>query len=138
MNPIIKKYAAVIIDNSGRYLIAKDKDESFWKNVGGQAEQNESPEDCLKREIKSELDCEVIGEPEYYFSCPITPRASHPDLKVEIILYKAQIAGTPTPSGETGEIHWLTKSEFLENKFEVTQQLKDFIIPKLIEDGLLK
>jgi len=67
----ILKYAAVIIDDRGRFLIAKDKEETFWKNVGGKPEKGESPEQCLAREIAEELDVQVINSPEFYFECPL-------------------------------------------------------------------
>jgi 8-oxo-dGTP diphosphatase len=134
----IIKYAAVIVDEIGRYLIVKDKQETFWKNVGGKPEVNETPESCLTRELFEELGVTVKGIPKYYFSCPITQAANNPNLTVEIILYSIEIEGIPKPSSEIGEIHWLTKEEFLQNKYLLTSQLTDFIVPKLIHDTFLK
>jgi 8-oxo-dGTP pyrophosphatase MutT (NUDIX family) len=134
----IIKYAAVIIDNQGRYLIVKDKEDNFWKNVGGKQLPAESPEDCLKREIEEELNVQVSKTPEYYFSCPTTPTASDPTKTVQIILYKVDIIGTPIPTSEVGNIHWLTKGEVHQRKLNLTQQIRDYIVPKLLEDNLLK
>ncbi|PID77777.1 MAG: hypothetical protein CSB21_03525 [Deltaproteobacteria bacterium] len=52
--------------NNGNILIAKRKKspfKNFWEFPGGKIEKNESPELCLKREIKEELsvDIEIIS-----------------------------------------------------------------------------
>lgn len=61
-NKIIDVTAAVI-RRDGKYLIAKrEKNDTFgglWEFPGGKIESGESPEECLKRELKEELDIEV-------------------------------------------------------------------------------
>lgn len=135
MKPDITKCAAVII-REGKYLILKDDKDSFWKNVGGKIERDESPEECLKREVQEELGVKVIGEPEYYFSTPITETESGPKRTLVIHLYKAEIGKEPT-AAIGSEIHWLSKVEFENGEIVLASQIEDYILPRLIEDKLV-
>ena len=58
----IEVTAAVIVQD-GQYLITRRLDEShqggLWEFPGGKRENNESLKDCLRREIKEELDLEI-------------------------------------------------------------------------------
>lgn len=73
----IKDVAAGIIQKEGLILIArrgpKEKLAGFWEFPGGKREQNETIEQCLIRELKEELDIEVVtngilGESDYHYS----------------------------------------------------------------------
>lgn len=52
-----------IIENSGRVLCAQRSEMMplplKWEFPGGKTEDNESPEECLKREIREELGIEI-------------------------------------------------------------------------------
>lgn len=63
---MIKVTAAVMV-NDGMLLIAKRKSTgrlpNLWELPGGKVEPNETPQECLQREIKEEFDIDVsIGE----------------------------------------------------------------------------
>jgi len=65
-NRIIKVTAAIFV-NDGMLLIAKRKPTArlpnLWEFPGGKIEPNETPEACLKRELKEEFDVDVtVGE----------------------------------------------------------------------------
>lgn len=55
---------AAIIQNKGKILIArrppKDKLAGKWEFPGGKIELGETPEECLRREIKEELNIEIL------------------------------------------------------------------------------
>ena len=58
---------AAILKNNGRLLIAQGKATgklpNKWEFPGGKVESGETPEDCLKREIKEEFNIDVfVGE----------------------------------------------------------------------------
>lgn len=59
LSPRLEAVAAAIIDSDNRILIGKRPKgkpmEGYWEFPGGKIEENESPEDALKREIKEEL-----------------------------------------------------------------------------------
>lgn len=58
------KVAAAIILKESKVLIAKRASHKtlagFWEFPGGKIEPDETPEDCLKRELHEELDIEII------------------------------------------------------------------------------
>jgi 8-oxo-dGTP diphosphatase len=60
---LVKVTAAVLVQN-GRLLIAKRKPNLklayFWELPGGKVEAGETPETCIRRELKEEFDIEVI------------------------------------------------------------------------------
>ena len=63
---IIKVTAAIFV-NDGMLLIAKRKPTArlpnLWEFPGGKVEPNETPRECLKRELKEEFDIDVsVGE----------------------------------------------------------------------------
>ncbi len=63
---MVKVTAAVLVDN-GRVLIARRKPTlklaDMWEFPGGKIEGNETPEACLRREMKEEFDIDVtVGE----------------------------------------------------------------------------
>ncbi len=69
-NQVVRKnIAAAIIEKDGRFLIAqRAKDDSLkglWEFPGGKVENNESLEDCLRRELYEELNIHATVA-EYY------------------------------------------------------------------------
>ena len=76
---MIKRVAAAIIEKNGRILIAQRKLGSSlggrWEFPGGKLESEETPEQCLKRELKEELGIE-IRETE------LTPHISHSNVDI--------------------------------------------------------
>lgn len=64
------RVAAGVLIHEGKVLISKRRaDDSFggyWEFPGGKLENGESERDCLKREMKEELDIEVSVRPRFY------------------------------------------------------------------------
>ena len=71
---MIKVTAAVIV-HEGMLLIAKRKSTArlpnLWELPGGKVEPDETPEECLKREIKEEFDISVTVGKHLYRECVI-------------------------------------------------------------------
>lgn len=63
----MKKVSAGIVCRNGKILICQRPEgkslAGFWEFPGGKLEEGESLQDCLKRELKEELDIEVaVGD----------------------------------------------------------------------------
>jgi 8-oxo-dGTP diphosphatase len=59
----MKRVAAGILIKDGRFLIARRKQDQshagLWEFPGGKIEENETPQECLERELKEELGIKV-------------------------------------------------------------------------------
>ncbi|MFG6097955.1 A/G-specific adenine glycosylase [Leptothoe sp. ISB3NOV94-8A] len=101
---------AVIHDNDGRILIDRRKQEGLlgglWEFPGGKIEPNESFEECVKREIKEELDIDIEVNDRL-----ITVDHAYSHFKVTLNVFNCNhISGEPKPI-ECDEIKWVTLDE---------------------------
>ncbi len=85
--PVLVRVTGAIMEENGRIMIAKRKSGSHlagkWEFPGGKIEAGESPEDCLKREIKEELAITVrvgafLGSSIYHYD----------HLSIELLAYR--------------------------------------------------
>jgi len=119
-NPIPHKHigVAVIWGDDGRILIDRRPPKGLlggmWEFPGGKIESGESVTDCIRREIKEELDIDIeVGEH------LITVEHAYTHFKVSLNVYHCHyVSGEPKPL-ECDEIRWVTLDE-----------LDDFPFPK--------
>jgi A/G-specific adenine glycosylase len=107
---------AVITDSDGKILIDRRKQEGLlgglWEFPGGKIEPGESEEDCVKREIKEELDIEIEVSTKL-----ITIEHAYTHFKVTLNVFNcAYLTGEPKPL-ECDEIRWVTLAEISEYPF---------------------
>jgi len=101
---------AAVIERSGRILIARrkkgDRMEGKWEFPGGKLEGNESPEECLCRELHEEFGIEAeIGD--FLLSSP--HEYSH--LKIELLAFRATYISGDFNLNDHDEIRWVLPSE---------------------------
>ena len=107
---------AVITDEQGNVLIDRRKQEGLlgglWEFPGGKIEPGEAVEDCVRREIKEELDIEIeVGDR------LITIEHAYTHFKVTLNVFNCtHISGEPKPL-ECDEIKWVTLDEIDEYPF---------------------
>ena len=108
--PIIVTAGVVVRD--GKVLVAKRKKgshlEGLWEFPGGKLEPNESPEECLARELKEELGVGVrvgkVQEVVYH---------RYPEKNVLLLFYACELVdGEPQPL-DVEEMAWVTPTELL-------------------------
>ncbi|HET6466415.1 MAG TPA: (deoxy)nucleoside triphosphate pyrophosphohydrolase [Nitrospiria bacterium] len=108
--------AAAVIIRDGRCLITQRLETSplggLWEFPGGKRHPDESLEDCLRRELKEELDITVrVGEEIKVIQHP------YPDYTVRLHFFRcAMIAGTPRTLGNQA-YRWVLISELSQFAF---------------------
>lgn len=128
----------VLSEDSARFLVCEKYPENVTSDFimpGGQF-QEASVEECLKNEIREELDCEVDFSTLTYINEYTDVASGRPDRDVSIKLYSGSLIGTPTPSTEVKEIHWIGKEAA--GDMRVSPIIRNKIIPDLVDRGLLK
>jgi 8-oxo-dGTP diphosphatase len=110
----ITKVTAAILLKDNKIIIAKrgpnDRLANKWEFPGGKVETNETPEQCLKREMKEEFDIDVsVGE---YLGSSIY---NYSHMSIELMAYRAY--------WENGEIDLKDHDDF---KWISIEQLADF------------
>lgn len=107
----MKKVTAAIIEKEGKVLIAKrkkgDKLENKWEFPGGKIECNETPEECLKRELKEELgiECEIKD-----YVC--SSKFSYEHISIELMAYRVSYISGIFVLKAHDEIKWITLSDY--------------------------
>lgn len=108
--------AAGVIVEDGRCLITKRLDDShqggLWEFPGGKREDDETLAECLRREIKEELDLEIeVGR------CLKTVRYVYAFLTVDLHFFRCTVlSGTPAAlSSQT--FLWVTPDELANYPF---------------------
>jgi 8-oxo-dGTP diphosphatase len=106
----MRQVTAALIRNGREILIAqRGRDKRFgrqWEFPGGKVRPNESPEECLQREIKEELNLEVRVEQHV---CTI--HHSYPDFDIDLVAFWCSIVGGEVRLAEHEQIRWITLAE---------------------------
>jgi len=119
-----------VIIEDGKLLLIKD-DDNLYKILGGKVEFGESLEDACNREVKEEINGEII-----LLKKLSTLTIDRPDkfLTIELHHFLAKLKNKDLKPGyEVDEIKWLNIDDIREGKYEVTPNIKS-----LIERGEIK
>ena len=133
-----KIYLLVLNDDRTKLLAVQKYPQNVTADYimpGGQFDE-ESVEECLRNEIKEELDCEVdFSTTLKYIGEYVDVAAGRPDRNVSIKLYSANIIGTPKSSTEVQYLHWIGKED-KDNEL-VSPIIRNKIIPDLVKRKIL-
>lgn len=126
---------AGIIRKDDKILIAQRKKKTLrsyalqgkWEFPGGKLEENESPEEGLRRELQEELNIDVkVGK---FFTESIH---SYPNLKVDILAYTVEYVKGSLKLTSHSQVKWVKISELSEYEFVEADRP---IVKKLLETG---
>jgi mutator protein MutT len=119
--------AAAVIEQSDRFLVTRRQAgvqlAGYWEFPGGKCEPGESAVECLRREIREELQTDVIVGDEIYATAHEDPARS-----VELHFFRCELAGEPRPAlGQ--QVQWIARAELRTAQFppadaELIEQLK--------------
>jgi 8-oxo-dGTP diphosphatase len=101
--------AAAVVERDGRFLITRRLDGTHlagcWEFPGGKCEAGEEPASCLAREMREELDVDVVVGEEIFRT-----RHSYADRVVELRFLRSVLNGVPRPLlGQ--EVRWAGPEE---------------------------
>ena len=100
------KVTAAVIERGGKVLIARrkksDRFEGRWEFPGGKIEAGESPEECLRRELREEMGVEVETEE---FLCSVSFETS--GLSIELMAFRASLLAGEVRCHDHDEIRWI-------------------------------
>ncbi len=131
---MMKDRVAAIIIKDNKILLVTGYDEKFYWTPGGKIEKKESHEKCLKRELKSELNVNLISIKKY------ADYESINEIKNKLqktYYYLVQIERPPKPQDEVTKIIWYSKQNFLNKNPKVSKGNENFLMPSLLKDNLL-
>ncbi len=105
-NIIIPVLAALIADEDGKILLARRNQNTSrplkWEFPGGKLKAGESPQACLVREIKEELEMEIeCGD------IVIAVNHSYPDICILLLAYRARPVNKQYSLHEHVAIRWV-------------------------------
>jgi len=131
---MIKDRVAAIVIKNKKILLVTGYEEKFYWTPGGKVEKRESHENCLKRELKSELNIEIISL-KHYVTCKLINEVKNQVQKNHY--YLIQTKNIPKPSGEITKMIWRSKQDFLTKKLRISKGVETYLIPKLLQDNIL-
>jgi 8-oxo-dGTP diphosphatase len=107
--------AALIKDRHKILIAQRGRTKRFgwqWEFPGGKVRSGETPEACLRREIKEELNLEIQIEEH---CC--TVHHKYPDFQIELMAFWCSIVGGALQLEEHEQIKWVTIPEMKQYNF---------------------
>lgn len=115
---------ALILDDKKRFLLFREEN-GQWDLPGGGLDYGETPQECLKRELKEEGGLEIISIKPYPSSF-VTGLRENGTWK-GIVLYETKVKNINfTPSEECVDVSFFTKEEAL--KENLYPSVKEFVL----------
>ncbi|PKV86862.1 NUDIX hydrolase [Streptomyces sp. TLI_146] len=101
--------AGVIVDDAGRALVIKRRDNGKWEPPGGVVEREETLPEALQREVLEETGIKI--------ALPATLTGVYKNMTgliVSLVFRCEAIDGAPTVGDETRALRWVTREEVVE------------------------
>lgn len=98
--------ACLVKRDASRLLLVRVRDNERWYLPGGKIEEGEDPVTALRRELKEELDIDLLPGSIAYVRTVIGA-AYKEDAQVELLCYEADWNGEIAPCSEISEAGWI-------------------------------
>ncbi|MDI2126938.1 NUDIX hydrolase [Yinghuangia seranimata] len=97
--------AGVVVDDAGRCLLTRRRDNGNWEAPGGVLEVNETITDGLRRELREETGLEVE---------PVSLTGVYKNMRIGVValVFRCRaVGGVLTPNSEVTEFRWAHRGE---------------------------
>lgn len=128
-NSMVPSVNVVVTDDQDRILMIRRSDNDNWAVPGGAIDLGESLTQAAIRETKEEtgVDCEITGlvgiytDPKHVILYTSDGEARQ---EFSILLTARPLAGEPTPSDESTEVHWVSRDQLDLNQMDRSMRLR--------------
>ena len=107
--------AALIRDDQKILIAQRGRNQKFgrqWEFPGGKLNRGETPEACLRREIREELNLEIQVDEHF-----CTVHHQYHDFKIELMAFWCSIVGGSLELEEHEQVRWVTVPEMKQYSF---------------------
>jgi 8-oxo-dGTP diphosphatase len=115
LSDIVKVTAAILVKDSNIIIAKRGPDDRLankWEFPGGKVEIDETPEQCLKREMKEEFDIDVsVGE---YLGSSVY---HYDHISIELLAYRAYWEDGEIDLKDHDEFKWISLKQLSEFDF---------------------
>jgi 8-oxo-dGTP pyrophosphatase MutT (NUDIX family) len=126
--------AGLLLIREGRLLLCRKKHGTPLLILpGGKFEPGETPDQCLRRELREEIGVED-REGFKFVGTYEDAAAGEVDKTVRIELYSGELNGEPSPRSEIAELVWFGKED---DRAQLSPSIRNKILPDLIAREVL-
>ncbi len=131
---VIKKVALALFKDKKIMVVRDNKNDEVFIAPGGKVEEGESDTECLQREIKEELDTNVVAGSISFLHEFLGPAHGKENTLLNIRFYEARLVGEPKPTQEIVEIEYFDSST---DPKRISEIGREQILPWLKQHGYI-
>jgi 8-oxo-dGTP diphosphatase len=112
-------------------LVSKQVAPEVFFLPGGKRERGEDDLTCLRRELAEELGVSIVAPARWREI--VAPAALEPDRGMRMIVYRAELEGSPAASAELAELRWWSAGD----PVRLAPAIECHVVPGLRDAGLI-